>query len=70
MDIALFNRVAQRTQSVRHGHGRTVTDALCDALSQSTAFYVDENVEIALCVAALRNSQVELVIKEGMIYAQ
>lgn len=69
IDIALFNRVHQRTLSVLHGTGSSVTEALCDALSQHTAFYVHEGVEIALCVAALRNREVELVIREGTIYA-
>nr|WP_312130703.1 hypothetical protein [Stenotrophomonas pavanii] len=69
IEIALFNKVRERTLSVLHGSGHTVTDALCDALSQRTAFYVNEDVEIALCVAALRESAVELIIKDGTIYA-
>ena len=68
VEVALFNRVQQRTLSVMHGSGSTVTDAMCDALSQHTAFYVHEDVEIALCVAALRDREVELVIRNGTIY--
>ncbi|QRD62736.1 hypothetical protein H8Z72_23415 (plasmid) [Xanthomonas citri pv. citri] len=69
VEIALFNKVHNRTLSVLHGNGKTVTDALCDALNRSTAFYVDEDVEIALCVAALRDRPVELIVKGGTIHA-
>lgn len=69
IEIALFEKAQQRTLSVQHGSGGTVTEALCHALGQHSAFYVNENVEIALCVAALRNREVELVIKDGTIYA-
>lgn len=66
--IALFNKDQKRTLSVTHGTGLTVTDALCDALAQHTAFFVHEDVELALCVAALRNSEVVLTIRNGTIY--
>lgn len=68
IEIALFNKVHQRTLSVQHGNGRTVTDALCDALGKHSAFFVHEDVEIALCVAALRNREVELVLKKDTFY--
>lgn len=69
IEIALFKKFQERTLSVQHGNGATVTDALCDALGQHSAFYVNEDVELALCVAALRNKQVDLVIRQGTIYA-
>ncbi len=68
IDIALFNKEQKRTLSVTHGSGLTVTDALCDALAQHTAFFVHEDVELALCVAAFRNSEVVLTIRNGTIY--
>jgi hypothetical protein len=69
IDIVLFNRERERTLSVTHGTGTTVTDALCDALAQHTAFFVHEDVELALCVAALRNTEVQLSIRNGTIHA-
>ncbi|MCU1709517.1 hypothetical protein ABQW72_00405 [Xanthomonas hortorum pv. pelargonii] len=69
IDIVLFNKERERTVSVTHGTGLTVTDALCDALAQHTAFFIDEDVELALCVAALRNSEVQLSIRNGTIHA-
>ena len=69
VEIQLFTKEQERTVRVTHGSGLTVTDALCDALGQNNAFFVHEDVELALCVAALRNGRVNLTIRSGTIHA-